>query len=29
MIHRMSRFDLPDKNEDDDLLKRPPKRLNR
>jgi hypothetical protein len=25
----MSRFDLPDKNEDDDLLKRPPKRLNR
>ena len=27
MIHRMSRFSLPDKNKDDDLLKRPPKRL--
>jgi putative transposase len=27
MIHRMSRFDLPDKNKDDDLLRRPPKRL--
>jgi putative transposase len=26
MIHRMSRFDLPDKNRDDDLLRRPPKR---
>lgn len=26
MIHRMSRFCLPDKNKDDDLLKRPPKR---
>jgi putative transposase len=26
MIHRMSRFLLPDKNKDDDLLKRPPKR---
>lgn len=26
MIHRMSRFDLPEKNEDDDLLRRPPKR---
>jgi putative transposase len=23
MIHRMSRFDLPDKNKDDDLLRRP------
>jgi len=23
----MSRFSLPDKNKDDDLLKRPPKRL--
>ena len=27
MIHRMSRFSLPDKTKDDDLLKRPPKRL--
>jgi hypothetical protein len=27
MIHRMARFSLPDKNKDDDLLKRPPKRL--
>jgi putative transposase len=27
MIHRMSRFCLPDKNKDDDLLKRPPRRL--
>jgi putative transposase len=27
MIHRMSRFSLPDKNKDEDLLKRPPKRL--
>jgi putative transposase len=27
MIHRMYRFTLPDKNKDDDLLKRPPKRL--
>ncbi len=27
MIHRMSRFDLPDKNTDDDLLTRPQKRL--
>lgn len=27
MIHRMSRFSLPDRNKDDDLLKRPPKRL--
>ena len=27
MIHRMSRFSLPEKNKDDDLLKRPPKRL--
>jgi putative transposase len=27
MIHRMSRFSLPDKNRDDDLLRRPPKRL--
>ena len=26
MIHRMSRFSLPEKNRDDDLLKRPPKR---
>src|SRR5262245_11908281 len=26
MIHRMSRFDLPAKNRDDDLLRRPPKR---
>ena len=28
MIHRRSRFDLPDKNRDDDLLKRPLKRRN-
>ena len=28
MIHRMSRSDLPDKNKDDDLLKRPLKRRN-
>ena len=28
MIHRMARFSLPSKNKDDDLLKRPPKRLN-
>jgi len=27
MIHRMSRFSLPKKNRDDDLLKRPPKLL--
>jgi putative transposase len=27
MTHRMSRFSMPDKNRDDDLLKRPPKRL--
>ena len=27
MIHRMSRFSLPEKNKDDNLLKRPPKRL--
>ena len=27
MIHRMSRFSLPDRNKDEDLLKRPPKRL--
>ena len=27
MIHRMARFSLPEKNIDDDLLKRPPKRL--
>ena len=27
MIHRMSRFSLPDQNRDDDLLRRPPKRL--
>ncbi len=27
MIHRMSRFSLPDKNLDDDLLKSPLKRL--
>ena len=27
MIHRMARFSLPSKNKDDDLLKRPPKRL--
>jgi putative transposase len=26
MIHRMSRFDLPQKNKDDDLLRRPRKR---
>lgn len=26
-IHRMSRFSLPQKNRDDDLLRRPPKRL--
>jgi putative transposase len=26
MIHRMSRFSLPERNRDDDLLKRPPKR---
>jgi putative transposase len=26
MIHRMSRFDFPEKNKDDDLLRRPPKR---
>ena len=26
MIHRMSRFSRPDKNKDDDLLRRPPKR---
>jgi putative transposase len=25
MIHRMSRFSLPDKNKDDDLMRRPPK----
>jgi putative transposase len=25
MIHRMSRFDLPEKNKDDDLMKRPPR----
>ena len=25
MIHRMSRFGLPDKNADDDLMRRPPK----
>ena len=25
MIHRMSRYSLPEKNRDDDLLKRPPK----
>ena len=28
MIHRMSRFSLPDRNKDDDLLRRPPKRTN-
>lgn len=28
MTHRMARFGLPSKNRDDDLLKRPPKRLN-
>jgi putative transposase len=27
MIHRMSRFAMPDRNKDDDLLRRPPKRL--
>jgi len=27
MIHRMSRFSLPDRNKDEDLLTRPPKRL--
>lgn len=27
LIHRMSRFSLPEKNRDDDLLRRPPKRL--
>ena len=27
MIHRMSRFSLPEKNRDEDLLRRPPKRL--
>jgi len=27
MIHRMARFSLPDKNKDNDLLKRPSKRL--
>ncbi len=27
MIHRMSRYTSPDRNKDDDLLKRPPKRL--
>ena len=27
MIHRMSRFSLPEKDRDDDLLRRPPKRL--
>jgi putative transposase len=27
MIHRMSRFGMPEKNKDDDLLRRPPKRL--
>lgn len=26
MIHRMSRFSLPEKNRDDNLLKRPPKK---
>jgi putative transposase len=26
MIHRMSRFALPERNKDEDLLKRPPKR---
>jgi len=26
MIHRMSRFTLPEKNRDDDLLRRPRKR---
>jgi hypothetical protein len=28
MIHRMSRHYLPEKNKDDDLLRRPPKRPN-
>jgi putative transposase len=28
MIHRMSRFTLPHKNQDDDLLRRPPRRRN-
>ena len=27
MIHRLSRLYLPERNKDDDLLKRPPKRL--
>jgi putative transposase len=27
MIHRMSRFCMPEKNKDDDLLRRPPERL--
>ena len=27
MVHWMSRFAMPEKNRDDDLLKRPPKRL--
>ncbi len=27
MIHRMSRFGMPERNRDDDRLKRPPKRL--
>jgi putative transposase len=27
MTHRMSRFSMPEKNKDDDLLRRPPKRL--
>ncbi len=27
MIHRMSRYCMPERNRDDDLLKRPPKRL--
>jgi len=26
MMHRLSRLQLPDKNRDEDLLKRPPKR---
>lgn len=29
MIHRMSRFSMPQRNRDDDLLKRPPKRQKR
>jgi putative transposase len=29
MIHRMSRFDLPEKNKDDDLLERPRRRRKR